>query len=202
MTNNAFLAIWSDVSAETEVDYLHWLTREHTTERLSVDGFRSVRVYRALNVGICRYLILYDLASPSVLDSESYLRRLNAPTPWSHRIMPIFGNFIRGGGQVSNAFGTGHGGVLGAVRFAAHPYPDAKALQSIAGRDLVVAARLLETDTGRTTVQSKEKGMRDRDTTFAALLLVEGLKEQAVREALTHAGLGAQAELFRQVFQL
>ena len=202
MKSDAFLAIWSDVSAENEVDYLHWLTREHTAERLSVDGFRAVRVYRSLDEGVCRYLIHYDLASSAVLDSESYLRRLNAPTPWSQRIMPILGTFIRGGGQVSNAFGTGHAGVLGAVRFAAHPYPDATALQSIAGRDLIVAARLLETDTDRTTVQTKEKGMRERDTTFAALLLVEGLKEQAVREALTYAELGAPAELFRQVFQL
>ena len=24
-----FLAIWSDVKAEQETDYLHWLTREH-----------------------------------------------------------------------------------------------------------------------------------------------------------------------------
>jgi hypothetical protein len=38
-----FLAIWSDVKAEQETDYLHWLTREHTSERLDVDGFLRVR---------------------------------------------------------------------------------------------------------------------------------------------------------------
>ncbi len=202
MESNAFLAIWSDVSAENEVDYLHWLTREHTTERLSVDGFCAVRAYRAIDAGICRYFIHYELTSPAVLDSDSYLRRLNTPTPWSQRIMPILGNFVRGGGQVSHAFGTGHGGVLGAVKFAADPYPDSKALQSIASRDLIVAARLLETDTGRTTLPTKEKSMREGDSTFSALLLVEGLQVQAVEEALTSAGLGAQAELFRQVFHL
>src|SRR4029079_11791574 len=84
-----FLAIWSDVEPEQETDYLHWLMREHTSERLSVDRFQRVRVYRSLQPGIRRYFIRYELRSPGVLGSEAYLARLNAPTPWSKRIMPI-----------------------------------------------------------------------------------------------------------------
>ena len=34
-----FLAIWSDISQENETDYLHWFSREHAIERLSVPGF-------------------------------------------------------------------------------------------------------------------------------------------------------------------
>ena len=34
-----FLAIWSDVEAQEETNYLHWLTREHTAERVSVRVF-------------------------------------------------------------------------------------------------------------------------------------------------------------------
>ena len=202
MDHTAFLAIWSDVPAENEVDYLHWLTREHTAERLSLDGFHAVRVYRALDKGVCRYLIHYDLASPAVLDSEGYLRRLNAPTPWSQRVMPNLGNFIRGGGQVSSLVGSGHGGVLAAARLHSRPFPDPDALRSLAGRDLIVAASLLTTDTGRTTVQTKEKAMRGRDGSFAALVLVEGLTDVAVRDAMDASGIGSNAEYFSQVFQL
>ena len=45
--NDGFLAIWSDIDAEHETDYLHWLTREHTAERVGVPGFLAVRVFRA-----------------------------------------------------------------------------------------------------------------------------------------------------------
>ena len=106
MKGAGFLAIWSDVELEEETDYLHWLTREHTSERLGVDGFLRVRVYRSLEAGVRRYFIHYELRSPDVLGSEAYLARLNAPTPWSQRIMPILGNFVRGGGRVLARAGT------------------------------------------------------------------------------------------------
>ena len=96
-TNSGFLAIWSDVAAEQETDYLHWLTREHTSERLSVEGFAGVRVYRSLQGDVRRYFIHYELASPAALASAAYLARLNAPTPWTQRIMAVVGNFVRGG---------------------------------------------------------------------------------------------------------
>ena len=50
-----FLAIWSDVEAQEETNYLHWLTREHTAERVSVPGFLGVRVFRARLPEHCRY---------------------------------------------------------------------------------------------------------------------------------------------------
>lgn len=202
MRSEAFLAIWSDVPTDKEVDYLHWLTREHTAERLSVEGFRAVRVYRALLSDVNRYLIHYDLDSKAVLDSEGYLRRLNAPTPWSQRIMPILGNFIRGGGKVSQAYGTGHGSFVGAVRIQAPPYPTVDVLRAISGMELVANVRLLETDANRTTVRTKEKRMRQKDESFSGLLLVEGLTEAAVRSAMQSAALAEKSEYFRQIFQL
>ncbi len=45
-TGQGFLGIFNDVPAAAETDYLHWLTREHTQERLSVPGFLRVRVFR------------------------------------------------------------------------------------------------------------------------------------------------------------
>jgi hypothetical protein len=109
---SAMLAIWSDVTPEQETDYLHWLTREHTAERVGIPGFEAVRVFRADLPEVCRYLILYDLTTPSVLTSPAYLARLNAPTPWSQRIMPTLRNFARGGGWVRTVRGTGSGAYL------------------------------------------------------------------------------------------
>jgi len=37
-----FLAIWSDVERANLTDYRHWLTREHTTERVTTKGVPCV----------------------------------------------------------------------------------------------------------------------------------------------------------------
>ena len=83
MRGTGFLAIWSDVEAHDLTDYRHWLTREHTTERVTTKGFFAVRVFRAERSEPDRFFILYELESPKVLDGPAYLARLNAPSPWS-----------------------------------------------------------------------------------------------------------------------
>ncbi len=191
MTNDSttsadgFLAIWSDVAPEIETDYLHWLTREHTQERLGVPGFRSVRVFRALGIEARRYFILYTLRDAAVLGSEAYLARLNAPTPWSQRIMPQLKNFARGGGRIVAQFGSGSGGTIAALRFDAALGPDLqRRAAELVTIDRVVAARLYETDPARTAIRTSEKGMRAGDTSFASLLMIETLDEPALRAAI------------------
>lgn len=203
MAGTGFLAIWSDVTPEQETDYVHWLTREHTTERLGVDGFLSVRVYKSLQANVRRYFIHYELRSPDVLGSSAYLARLNAPTPWSQRIMPILGNFVRGGGRVVAKAGTGRGAALAALKL--------DKVMSIAGDtwvgditkgDRIVAAELLETDQDQTSIQTQEKSMRRRDGSFAGLLLIEGLDEQAVSRAAARLSLPSLENTYAQVFDL
>ena len=63
-----------------------------------------------------RFFILYELEAPEVLDGPAYLARLNAPTPWSQRIMPQLGNFIRGGGIIVARAGRGEGSTIAALR--------------------------------------------------------------------------------------
>ena len=81
MRGAGFLAIWSDVEPVNLTDYRHWLTREHTTERVTTKGFLASRVFRAIRGDIHRFFILYELEAPEVLDGAAYLARLNAPTP-------------------------------------------------------------------------------------------------------------------------
>jgi len=201
--SDGFLAIWSDVEPEQETDYLHWLMREHTSERLGVDGFQLVRVYRSLQPGIRRYFIRYELRSPGVLGSEAYLARLNAPTPWSKRIMPILRNFARGGGRVLARAGIGHGGVLAAIRLDnLSPIAGSALVDNIVAEDRIIMAELLETDREQTSIQTREKSMREHDRSFAGLLLVDGLDEHAVVGAVTKLGYPSRDNLYTQVFQL
>ena len=52
MRGAGFLAIWSDIAPNNLTDYRHWLTREHTTERVTTKGFLASRVFRAVRTSV------------------------------------------------------------------------------------------------------------------------------------------------------
>ena len=187
MRGAGFLAIWSDVERSNLTDYRHWLTREHTTERVTTDGFLANRVFRAVRADIERFFILYELQTPEVLDGPAYLARLNAPSPWSQRIMPQLGNFIRGGGVVTARAGRGEG--CHHCRLAPRtPAGNPKRLaDDIAALDGIAAVQIGATDIARTSVPTVEKGMRKDEGVFAGLLLIEALDETSLRSAVRRA---------------
>jgi hypothetical protein len=187
MQGAGYLAIWSDLAPQDQTDWAHWITREHAAERVGIDGFLACRIFRALGVSVNRYFILYELEDERVVGGADYLARLNAPTPWSRRIMPRLGNFARGGGRIAASAGTGQGGIVAPLRLDAAPSWDAATLVAeLARLDRIIAARVLLTDIAQTSIKTREKGMRANDGSFAALLLIEGLDEAAVRDALHH----------------
>jgi hypothetical protein len=206
-SGSGFLAIWSDVDAREETDYLHWLTREHTAERVSVPGFLGVRVFRARLPEQCRYFILYRLANPDVVGSEPYMARLNAPSAWSRRIMPILRNFVRGGGRVVAEAGGGKGAMAIPIICELPEVAAAReVLGPLAALDRVVSARLFEVVRRETEIATSEKSMRANDRSFPALLLVEALGDAALDVALEALGntIRVTAPLVRydQVFAL
>ncbi|HKY85908.1 MAG TPA: hypothetical protein VJL90_04005 [Pseudorhodoplanes sp.] len=208
MFAEGMLAIWSDVPSEAETDYLHWLTREHAVERLSTAGFVSVRLFRAMDLDIRRYFIVYDLESPSALSGEDYVGKLNNPTPWTQRVMPMVRNFVRGGGRVTAASGTGHGGFAAAIVLEdANAAEATSLLPKLVKTDRICSARLLTVDRAGTSVATREKSLRRDDQSFANLLVFDGLDAVAVRSALdttkSLAPDGATPHLvYKQVYQL
>ncbi|HEX9461767.1 MAG TPA: hypothetical protein VGB82_04145 [Alphaproteobacteria bacterium] len=181
-----FLAIWSDVDAPAETDYLHWMTREHALERLGIPGFIAMRMFRALDVEMRRYFILYELEHAGVVASDAYLARLNHPTAWTQRTMARVSNFIRGGGHIEAVVGTGHGGFLTAQTLKRAAMADPSGLAAVAANsDRIAAARVLATDHGRTSIQTREKDLRAGDSSFDGLLVIEGLDAPAVRAAFS-----------------
>jgi hypothetical protein len=205
------LVIWSDIASELETDYLNWLTREHTSERVTTEGFRSVRVFRALLPGKCRYLIVYELEGPDVLDGKDYVTKLNNPTPWSQRIMPNLSNFMRGGGRLLACAGTGQGGVLAAITVDECFPPDISTMiADLARCDRVTTIRLVETDQAKTSIETREKRLRKYDRTFARLILIEGIDEAAITVSVDRLASTAKSLvpnpgdvlLFKQVFSL
>jgi hypothetical protein len=205
-----FLAIWSDVERANLTDYRHWLTREHTTERVTTKGFLASRVFRAVRADIERFFILYELETPDVLDGPAYLARLNAPTSWSQRIMPKLGNFVRGGGVVTARAGRGEGSTIVALRIERLPEAPGRLADQIAALDGIAAVQIGATDLARTSVPTVEKGMRRHEGIFAGLLLIEALDDKSLRGALRKAAdlapdvLGdvGDPEVYQSIFAL
>jgi hypothetical protein len=187
MRGSGFLAIWSDVAAQDLTDYRHWLTREHTTERVTTKGFLASRVFRAMRDDVDRVFILYELVAAEVLDGEAYLARLNAPTPWSQRIMPKLGNFMRGGGTMVARAGRGEGATIAAFRIETLPGDPQKLADALVACDGIAAVQIGATDEARTSVPTAEKGMRRNEGFFAGLLLIEALDLASLQAALHEA---------------
>ena len=209
MRGAGFLAIWSDVEHAALTDYRHWLTREHTTERVTTKGFLAVRVFRADRSELNRFFILYELQAPEVLDGPDYLARLNAPSPWSQRIMPQLGNFIRGGGVMTARAGRGEGSTIAALRIEQLPDQPQQLADALAALDGIAAVQIGATDHARTSVPTAEKGMRRQEGSFAGLLVIEALDEASLRSALRAAAeIAPQAipvgevEIYRGMFAL
>jgi len=184
MRGAGFLAIWSDVEPKHLTDYRRWLTREHTTERVTTSGFLASRVFRLMHSDLNRFFILYELESPEVLDGPAYLARLNAPSPWSQRTMPLLGNFIRGGGVMTARAGRGEGAIVVALRLENLPKHAARLAGALAALDGIAAVQIGVTDLARTSVPTVEKGMRKDEGVFAGLLIIEALDEASLRHTL------------------
>ena len=90
----AALAMWWDMSDLHRSEFEHWHTHEHFPERLGIPGFRRVTRWTSAD-GEEGVFVMYELDDYEVLASPAYLARLNAPTPWSARLMPQHRNMIR-----------------------------------------------------------------------------------------------------------
>jgi len=155
MQGAGYLAIWSDLAPQDHTDWAHWITREHAAERVGVTGFLACRIFRALGASVNRYFILYELEDDRVVGGPDYLARLNAPTPWSQRIMPRLKNFARGGGRVAASSGIGQGGLLAVLKLDGKPNVDPAALTAeLTALDRITAVRVLLTDEAQTSIQT------------------------------------------------
>jgi hypothetical protein len=206
---DGFLVVLSDVKFEDDRDYLNWLTTEHVQERLGIPGFLAVRIFRMPIAGGHRYLIWYRLENADVVDSEDYLERLNNPTPWSRRIMPILGNFGRGGGRVIGSLVGETGGQILTVELSGNPSDSLAVLSAVAAIPEIKSAHLLITDLKKSEVRTNERDLRTNNKSFDGLLIVEAESEKVLNNASAlifslqrHATDSSAGGLYREVFSL
>ena len=198
------LAVWTDVEQAQEADFNAWYDREHVFERVGVPGFRSGRRYRAVS-GSPRYLAIYQLDSPAVLDSPAYRQCLERPTDWTRRIMRHFRSSTRAVLTERLRLGTGRGGTVATLRIslrassgdALPEWLTESALPAAAEMPGIVCARLwLRADEAGSGSSVESRLRTDPDRTVDCAVVIEGTSTAAVRTACS-AALGT-AELRRQ----
>lgn len=97
--------MWWNMAPEHRADFEDWHTHEHFPERLGVPGFRRASRWIRADGGEGVF-VLYELESHATLSSPAYLARLNAPTPWSTRLMPHHRDMVRGQTRVLASLGA------------------------------------------------------------------------------------------------
>lgn len=180
LLGKAALAMWWEVAAPHRAAFQHWHSHEHFPERLGIPGFRRATRWRQVDGGP-GVMVTYELDDHAVLSSQPYLDRLNAPTPWSTRMMPLHQNMVRSQCEVLESRGAYAVAHVLAVRLSPRAPEAADGLRR-ALRDLVQAlpvqpglngAHLLRHRTPPIAATTEQK-LRGGDGVADWVLLVSG----------------------------
>jgi hypothetical protein len=185
LLGKAALAMWWDIAPDHRAEFEDWHSHEHFPERLSIPGFLRGSRWSSAGEG---YFILYELEAYETLTSPQYRERLNAPTPWSTKMMPHHRNMVRSQCRVLDSYGGGIGGSLLTVRLS----PEAsqgksvrRALQEFLSKVPnevgLTSGHLLRTDTP-TAAQTTEQKIRGSDAAADWIVIVSGYDAQALED--------------------
>ena len=183
---------WHDLQPGREADHDQWHTHEHMIERVAIPGFLRGLRYRSLT-GSPRVCTMYQVETLETFTSAAYLERLNNPTPWTKRTMPLFVGMNRTLCRVVATHGHGIGGYLLTIQLT--PQPDGAerlrswlsqvALPEFASRAGLCGAHLVIGDRAVSQTRTQEKVLRgEPDAVADWVVLVEGYDRAAVEFAL------------------
>jgi hypothetical protein len=197
LLGKAALAMWWDMAPEVRSDFEDWHAHEHFPERLGIPGFhRGTRWSSATDAqGI---FVMYEMESYETLSSSHYVARLNAPTPWSTRMMPHHRNMVRSQCRVLESRGGGvarHAATLRLSPAVGRNEELRNYLKTLIGtlamRPGLTGAHLLKHETPpiEPTTEQKIRGANDR---FADWVMVVCGYDHAAVLALAGADLAAE----------
>ena len=196
LLGKAALAMWWDMAPAMRGDFEHWHSHEHFPERLGLPGFLRASRWGSADGGTGIF-VLYELEDHAVLSSPQYLDRLNAPTPWSRKLMPHHANMVRCQAHVAHSRGGAVAGFGLTARLSAQPGRE-EDLQSalraviddVVARPGITGAHLLRTRAPAIaqTVEQQIRGGADRSADW--ILFASGYEQAALQE-LAGETLGA-----------
>jgi len=186
LLGQAAVAMWWTIRPEKRAEFGDWHSHEHFPERLSIPGFRRGSRWSSGNED---FFVMYELDQYETLTSDGYLNRLNAPTPWSQKMMPHHLNIVRSQCRIAASFGGGIANSLATIRFTPRAETETDLRETLAGwlrnlpsRPGLTGAHLLVTDTPNTGGPTTEQRIRGTDRTADWILLFLGYEPQIVAE--------------------
>jgi hypothetical protein len=207
LLGKAAVAMWWTIRAEQRAEFGDWHSHEHFPERMSIPGFRRGSRWTSTRDAE-GFFVLYELEQYETLTSKGYLDRLNAPTPWSTKMMPHHLNMVRSQCRVIASFGGGVATALATIRLSAgrgqeESLKDAlvAALRDQASKPGLTGAHLLITDTPQTRSRTTEQQIRGADGVADWIVLLSGYDPDVVQDAVAARfspsalqGMGAQGD--------
>jgi len=197
LAGKGVLAIWNGIAAEAEADFVAWHIGEHIPERVAVPGFLRGRRYVAER-GTPKYFNFYETETPEVLVSPDYLARLNAPSPWTQRVVRHFRETSRTICHVAQSRGLGDGAFVATLRLAASGERAAfiarlgMMMDELQAAPSIVAVHLLEGQGGGGGATAEKALRGEPDQTADWILLVEAVEAAPLEAALAeHASAQA-----------
>ena len=190
LLGKAAIAMWWTIRAEQRAEFGDWHSHEHFPERLGIPGFRrGSRWTSALDAE--GFFVLYELDQYVPLTSKGYLDRLNAPTPWSKKMMPHHLNMVRSQCRVASSFGGGVAATLATIRLSPQAGRESglkemlcKTLREYANKPGLTGAHLLMTDTPKTSAPTTEQQIRGSDSAADWIVLLSGYDGEAVQRTV------------------
>ncbi|MFZ2389158.1 MAG: hypothetical protein WAW69_15280 [Polaromonas sp.] len=182
------IAMWWDMAPEYRDEFEDWHSHEHFHERLGIPGFlRGSRWSNA--TGGNGFFVMYELEEYETLTSSHYLASLNAPTPWSTKMMPYHSNMVRSQCRVLES----HGGGIARLALTLRLSPQQglaeklgsdlrRVSQEIRNRPGFTAGHLLQAQTPALAFTVEQK-IRDRgDGTADWIFIVCGYDQSAMEK--------------------
>ncbi len=197
--------MWWDMAPAMQAEFEDWHTHEHFPERMAIPGFRRGTRWTSATGGEGIF-VMYEIDSRATLSSSAYVAHLNAPTPWSTKMMPHHRNMVRSQCHVMESRGGAVGKHALTVRFSPESGRDADALahfkllgESLVSRPGLIGAHLLRhrAPAIALTTEQKIRAAADRvaDWVFVVcgydLKTLEDLATSGIADALSHAGSAA-----------
>ena len=190
LLGKAAVAMWWSVRAEQRDEFGDWHSHEHFPERMSIPGFRRGSRWSS-TTDAEGFFVLYELERYEVLTSQEYLDRLNAPTPWSRKMMPHHLGMVRSQCRIIKSFGGGVASSLATIRLSPQAGRAAElqahlldTLGALASKPGLTGAHLLLTDTPKTSSPTTEQQIRGKDGAADWIVLLSGYDADAVERAV------------------
>jgi len=188
LSGKAAVAMWWNVAPEQRSEFGDWHSHEHFPERMSIPGFRRGSRWTSTR-DADGFFVLYELEQYETLTSKGYLDRLNAPTPWSTKMMPHHRNMVRSQCRVAASFGGGVAASLATVSLSPADGKEAElktlliaALRELALKPGLTGAHLLITDTPKMSRPTTEQQIRGSDAVADWIVLLSGYDADVVQE--------------------